>query len=217
MTPKQSARRSKRSHDAVLEAARELLAERGYANVTIEEIAARAGVGKTTIYRWWPAKASIFMELYTGLAAALQPLRDTGSLLGDLRAHLRGAFELLRTTIAGVALAGIVAEAQSNPDVARMLRSELAPSRRRVNRLILERAVERGEIDGSISLDLVADMITGIVWYCILVGRGPMDDALADEIVATIVQGIASGRGGAVEMPKRPRAGQAKGRLRATL
>jgi AcrR family transcriptional regulator len=72
-SPVEYPRRSKHSHRAVLKAAGELLAERGYAKITIEAIAARVGVGKTTIYRWWPAKASIYMELYTELAAETLP------------------------------------------------------------------------------------------------------------------------------------------------
>lgn len=203
-SPVENGRRSKHSHRAVLRAAEELLGERGYANITIEAIAARAGVGKTTIYRWWPAKASIYMELYTELATATLPPLDTGSLEGDLRELLRGAFALFRSTVAGLAVAGIIAEAQSNPDVARMLREDFAPSRRRINVEILERAVRRGEISAGISTEVVSDMITGAAWYCVLVGRSLAED-VADTIVDSILGGVRTGAAEQATAPTRKR------------
>src|SRR6266568_8536058 len=106
-------RRSKRSQRAVLDAAAKLLKQRGYADITIDGIAATAKVGKTTIYRWWPTKASIFMELYAELASKVTPPPDSGSVATDLALLLKGTFKLYRETAAGLALSGIVAEAQS--------------------------------------------------------------------------------------------------------
>jgi AcrR family transcriptional regulator len=185
-------RRSKRSHQAVLSAAESLLAARGYSSITIDQIAAAAGVSKATIYRWWPNKASIFMELYTNLAAGLQPPVDTGHLAADLRALVRGAFKLFRETIAGVALAGFIAEAQSNPAVANRLRNEFAPQRRSLSKAIFKRAIARGEIPAHASIDIFSDLITGFVYHSILVGNAAMTTKRADEAVRAIVNGLRS-------------------------
>src|SRR5260370_830118 len=83
-------RRSAHSHAAVLRAAADLAGRLGYANASIEQIAAEAGVGKQTIYRWWPNKAALFIEVYRGLVPADIVTDDTGSLAGDLEAVLQG-------------------------------------------------------------------------------------------------------------------------------
>jgi len=182
-------RRSKRSHEAVLASAEALLAERGYASITVDQIAARAGVGKATIYRWWPSKAAIFMEVYTLLAASAQHNVDTGSLALDLQKQVRGAFRLFRETVAGLALAGFVAEGQSNPEIATLLRDSFANQRREINAAIIRRAIARGEV-ADVSAEVVSEIITGAVYYAVLIGRSALSDRQADEIVGTILHGI---------------------------
>jgi len=176
---------------AILDAAAKLLSQRGYTDVTIEGIAAEAKVGKTTIYRWWPTKASIFIDVYSELSARVVPPPETADLTNDLRLLVKGAFKLYRSTAAGLALAGVVAEAQSNPEVSRIVRAEFVPSRRLLSRRILERAVVRGEVPGSINLDVASELITGAVWYYVLVGTGPTSDSAADQLVELIVRGVA--------------------------
>lgn len=183
-------RRSERSRRAVLDAAAKLLTERGYTAITIDGIAAEARVGKATIYRWWPTKASIFMELYAELAAAVTPPADTGSVLEDLSLLLRGAFKLYRETAAGLALAGIVAEAQSNATISRIVRNDFAPSRRQIIVAILERGVARGEISTDVDLELVSEVVAGASWYCVLVGSGQLTDKHATRLTRTILAGI---------------------------
>ena len=182
--------RSARSHRAILDAAAKLLRERGYANITIEGIAAEAGVGKTTIYRRWSSKAAIYLDLYAELAARIVPPADTGSVAADLTLLVRGAFKLYRETAAGLALAGIVAEAQSNAAVSGMVRNVFVPSRRQITLTILERAARRGEIAKGVDLEVVSEIISGAVWFYVLVGRGLLDDKHARRLVDTIVHGI---------------------------
>jgi len=187
-------RRSERSRRAILDAAAKLLSKRGYADITVEGIAAEAGVGKTTIYRWWPTKASIYMELYAELAAKITPPADTGNVATDLSLLIRGAFRLYRETAAGVALAGIIAEAQSNAAVSRIVRNEFAPSRRQIILTLLERGARRGEISKDIDLDLLSEAIAGAVWGCVLVGSAPLTDRHASRLIDTIIRGIYSGK-----------------------
>ena len=187
---KRRRRRSERSHRAVLGAAAELLDERGYAGVTIEGIAARAGVGKQTIYRWWPSKAAVFMEIYNERAAETLADLDTGSVGDDLRNLLGGMFVLFTNTSAGPAMSGMIAEAQSDPEAARAFREEFMARRRAVTRGILERGVARGELRSDLELDTAIDVFTGAVWQRLLQGHAPMDERYADGVVKIILPGM---------------------------
>ena len=175
---------------AVLAAAEALLSECGYSSITIEQIAARAGASKATIYRWWPSKAAIFMEIYSLLGNEFAQPGNTGTVENDLRTQLRAAFKLFRETVAAMALAGFVAEAQSNPETARLLREEFALFRRQANVDVLNRAIARGEVRADITPELVSEMISGAVYYSVLVGQPDFTDARADEIVRTILHGV---------------------------
>jgi AcrR family transcriptional regulator len=186
--------RSERSHRAILDTAARLLRERGYASITIEGVAAEAGVGKTTIYRRWPNKASLYMDLYAELAAKIVPPADTGDLVTDLALLVRGAFKLYRESAAGLALAGIVAEAQSNAEVSRIVRNEFVPSRTRITLTILERAAKRGDIRKDIDLRRASEIVSGAVWFYVLAGRALLNDREATRLVTMLVDGIRSDR-----------------------
>jgi AcrR family transcriptional regulator len=182
--------RSVRTHRAVMTAAAQLLAENGYASVTIEGIAARASVAKTTIYRWWSTKAAIFMELYNEVAAEMLTGLDTGSVEQDLRNLLLGLFKLFTTTSAGPAMVGMIAEAQSSPEFAKVFQEQFMAHRRNVTRKILERGVERGELQADLSIDLAIDVISGPIWYRLLQGHAPLDEHFADGVVRQVLFGI---------------------------
>ena len=188
--PAVQGRRSERSRRAVIDAAAKLLTERGYTAITMEGIASEAKVGKATVYRWWPNKASIFMELYAELADEITPPADTGSVLKDVTLLVCGAFKIYRETAAGLALAGIIAEAQSNAAVSRIVRNDFAPSRRHIILHLLERGVQRGEISPSADLELISEVLAGASWYCILVGSGQLSDRHATRIVETVLAGL---------------------------
>jgi len=182
--------RSQRTHRAVMTAAAELLAENGYASITIEGIAARAKVAKTTIYRWWSTKAAIFMELYNKLAAQMLTGLDTGSVEQDLYNLLRGLFKLFSTTSAGSAMVGMIAEAQSSPEFAKVFQEQFMVHRRNVTRKILERGVERGELLAELDIDLAIDIISGPIWYRLLQGHAPLDEHFADSVIHQVLFGI---------------------------
>jgi len=191
MEPTQpSRRRSEQSRRAVLDASSRLLTERGYADITIDAISLASGVSKTTIYRWWPTKASIFMELYAELAQRGTPPPDTGNVQTDLTQLLKGTFKLYRETAAGVALAGIVAEGQTNPSVSLLLRNDFAPSRRHIVSTLLRRAVERGELSGQTDVELVAEIVLAITWHTVLSGSGQLSDPYAERLVTSILSGV---------------------------
>ena len=183
-------RRNPQTHQAVLAAAEELLQEIGYSSVTIDRIADRSGVAKASIYRWWPNKAAVFMELYITIVRQARMPADTGTLEGDLREQARTAFRVFRTTVAGLALAGFVADAQSNPKTLTLLQEGIATDIRKLNMALLERARERGELNPRISTAAAADVMSGALYYHLLIRRGQFTNAEADQLTDVILQGI---------------------------
>src|SRR5438552_3527543 len=140
------ARRRTKTQARVLSAAGHILRRDGYARLTMERVAAESGVAKTTLYRRWPTKAALCMELYLDVAG--QELRDpdTGEVGRDLT-HIANTVVRLQTrTVAGPALIGLIAEAQLNPATRAPFLAEFADRRREVTRRVLRRAIQRGEL-----------------------------------------------------------------------
>ncbi len=183
-------RRSERSHQAILKAAAELLEEKGYGGVCIEAIATRAGVGKQTIYRWWSSKAAVIMETYAAQDTRNVPTPDTGKVEEDLCQILRQLFTILTTTTVGYAVAGLVAEAQTDSNVAVAFRDLFVADHREAIRTVLSQGITSGEIRPDLNLELGIDAIYGPIWYRLLVKHAPLDDAFAEELVNLVMEGI---------------------------
>ena len=183
-------RRSDRCHRAILTAAVELLEEKGYGGISVEAIAARAGVGKQTIYRWWPCKASVVMEAYAERATQNLPLPDTGCVKTDLGELLGQLATVLGSTSTGRALAGLIAEAQTDPHVAQEFRNQMIGCRRSATQTLLQRGIERGELRPDLDLELAIDSLYGPVWYRLLLQHAPLNREFAIALVEQVVMGI---------------------------
>jgi AcrR family transcriptional regulator len=182
-------RRDPRAHQAIIDATLEMLAVNGYARMTIESVAARAGVAKTTIYRRWPSKGPLVTEAIS-TQIHLGGLPDTGDTRADLGAFVRAVIVVLRTPMIRHTLPGLAVEVAGNPDLASALTSHLvAPKRARVSE-ILDRAVARGELEPDLDYEIVLDMLVGPVMWSALVSGTPLDDAFADRLVDGVVSGI---------------------------
>jgi AcrR family transcriptional regulator len=190
--PSTQKRRSSHSHEAVLAAAADLASRLGYAGAGIEMIAAEAGVGKQTIYRWWPNKAALFIEVYTRLVPASLIADDTGTLAGDLKALLSRLSGLYVGTAAGNILSGLVAEAQTDPAIAAQLRETYVGPRRAILRSVLARAVSRGEIEPVADPDFASDLFSGAVWFRILLGERRLDESFTDQLVNAFLGAVAA-------------------------
>jgi AcrR family transcriptional regulator len=195
--PPNPSRRNPQVHDAILEAAAALLEEKGYAGVTIDAIASRAGAGRQTIYRWWSSKAAIFMEVYNRAAQVTIGEAgeiDTGSLAGDVQALILGLRSLFTQTIAGKALQGMVAEVQCNPSAAQPF-LEFMEERFAIADRIYERALARNELDATIDRDTFMDLIGGPIVYRLLIEHAPLDEAFALQMARVVISGIGRGEG----------------------
>lgn len=193
--------RSERAERAILEAAVELLDESGLSSMTIEEVAARAGVGKASIYRRWPGKGALALDAFRGEFLAGQRDLDTGSLRSDLLAAVRAWIRAIDGAPTGRTLSGLIAEIQNDPRLAaEWLERVVAPVR--VRRLaMIDRALARGEIPPGSDPDLLLDMAFGPVYHRYLNTHLPLTDGFARGIASMVAS--AAEAGAAVTAPEK--------------
>jgi AcrR family transcriptional regulator len=182
--------RSERAKQAILTATADVLLSDGLRAVTAEGIAARAGVSKATLYKWWPSKATAAVDAFLMIVQPQVADPDTGDLAQDLAVPALAQIRLFRDTRIGFALASLVAEAQNDPEVAAALRDRWLAPRRAQARLAVVRARERGEIRDGIGDDFVLDLVFGPVYYRLLLGHGPLDESLVLDTVDVVVRGV---------------------------
>jgi AcrR family transcriptional regulator len=192
--------RSEEARTAILEAADDLLAERGFAGVTIEGIAARAGVAKQTIYRWWTSKTDILFDALAEDAAAYFTASDSDDLGGDLRRHLRQLAVFLTDTDAGAVCRALAGQAQHDPAVAARFRADFVTPQRDRDRAPFRRAQGRGELPDDMDIDFAVDQLVGPVYYRVLITGQPVPpeftDALVDHYLCRGQAGAARSVGG---------------------
>jgi AcrR family transcriptional regulator len=184
--------RSRRTETAILRAASELLAEKGLAAMTMEGVAARAGVGKASIYRRWPSVGLLALDATLEQYLHDQPGRDTGSLEGDLLATARGWIRSVKGPT-GPVLRFLTAEVQSDPDLAAAWRDRVVKQIRLRRRPIVERAVARGEIPAGSDPELILDLLFGPLYHRLLNGHLPLNDRFAVGVARMIAVAAAAG------------------------
>ncbi|MYW03066.1 TetR/AcrR family transcriptional regulator, partial [Streptomyces sp. SID3343] len=179
--------RSEAARLAVLEAADDLLVEKGFAGVTMEGIAARAGVAKQTIYRWWKTKADVLMDAFLQDAAEDLTPPDSGDIALDLRDYLGRLAYFLAESDSGAVFRALIAQAQHDPVFARDFRSNWLDAQRRRDRLPLERAVRDGRLPTDLDIATEADHLVGPLYYRVLVTAEPIDKAFTNNLVDTFL------------------------------
>jgi AcrR family transcriptional regulator len=185
-----SARRSEKSRRAVLSAALELLHETGYAALTVEAIAARAGVGKQTIYRWWPGKGAVILDAMGDAAPAAPALPDTGDIDADLRAVVRAivaelADPRLSATTRALTIETLTSDALAEQVRDRVLRPQLDAVKDR-----LRAAQDAGQVRPGIDLDQAVELFVGPAYHRWLLRTGPLTDAYADTLTTLALRAL---------------------------
>jgi AcrR family transcriptional regulator len=178
--------RSEESRRAILDTTLRLTMRDGYQALTIKAVAQDAGVGRQTIYRWWPTKAALALEAIRELAERVARPEPTGDAERDLRALLRASFRLAPSV--GSAISGMMAEAQHDPEFAEVLQRGLLAPRREIVREILAAGQRDGQLGREASLDLAVDLVWGTMWYRTLSGHAPVDESLAEELSEAVVR-----------------------------
>lgn len=174
---------------AIRGAALALVVERGFADVTIESIAARAGVGKATVYRRWPCKADLIVHAFFETVVPLVRIQDSGDLRADFRQQLR----LVVREMAGPngrVLATLLACMQMDASLAESFRTRWLAVRRAEGRLAIERGVERGELPRGTDPDFVMDALYSPLHFRLLAGHGPLSTAFSDQLVELVFDGL---------------------------
>lgn len=184
-----STRRSLRARSAILQAALALCREVGFAKLTIEAIAERAGVGKQTIYRWWPSKGAVVLEALNEYAGEVADFPDTGDVIADLRQPMTGVAGLFSSPDFVPVYTGVIAAAQSDPDLAQTLLDTTVMPRIASCRRRLERAQQQGEIRADADLNTIVELLYGGLYHRLLLRTRPP----SPEQVATILDLVFDG------------------------
>ncbi|GAA2786112.1 TetR/AcrR family transcriptional regulator [Crossiella cryophila] len=180
--------RSEHARRAVLEAADDLLVEKGFAGVTIEAIASSAGVAKQTIYRWWSTKTDILLDAFLQDAAEDLAVPDHGEVGADLRDYLSSLTHFLTRSDAGAVLRALLGQAQHDPAFAAVLRARFLDEQHDRDRLVIERAVHRGQLPADLDVPAEVDQLVGPIYYRLLVTGDRIDEHFTDRLVAAFLQ-----------------------------
>ncbi len=203
MAETKSAPRRGRPRDAaartrILAAANALLNEGGIGAVTMEAIAARAGVGKPTIYREWPNAQAVAMAAFLENTRQPAPTRAKGKALDLLRLHLRKVAETFATR-AGRNTALMIATAQQDSELSKVFRSHFIIKSREEGRAMLTLAIASRELRKDVDLEVALDLIYAPLYFRLLIGHGPLDAAFTDAVLDTALNGLKPRHHGARE------------------
>jgi AcrR family transcriptional regulator len=188
--------RSLEARRAILKATHELLAEGGLSSVTIEGIAARAGVGKPTIYRSWPNAQAVamaaLMESDPGTSTPPGMAQGVGSALGELRAQLHEVARVFGAPL-GRSVALMIAAAEQETELSKVFRNHFILARRNEGRTFLARAKANGETGSDFDMEVALDLIYAPVFYRLLMGHAPLTPRFIDDALNLALTGLTAG------------------------
>jgi AcrR family transcriptional regulator len=184
--------RSESRRAAILAAAGDLMLEGGLSAATMEAIAERAGASKATIYKWWPSRGAVALEGFMVRAADSWSIPEDASAPEALRVLVASAVRLFAGTPAGQLMRSLAADAQSQPEIARALREQWFGPRRAVAAEIIRKGIENGELRADLDLAVTLDLVFAPVYYRLLFGHEPLDEAFAARSIEHVLHGIAA-------------------------
>jgi AcrR family transcriptional regulator len=188
--------RSEPARQAILAAATDLLLARGLSAVSMDSIAERAGVSKATIYRWWPTKETLALDvLYEQLTEPSPEPPDTGTLRGDLLELFTGWIERVGERPFGRMIGALVTEAATDPTFGALYRERYVEPRRAQAREIFAAAIARGEVGIGTDVEAAIDLLYGPLYHRLLHGHAPLSREFVGYIVGVVVDGLGALRG----------------------
>jgi AcrR family transcriptional regulator len=168
----------------------EELAERGYQGLSMDRVAARAGVGKAALYRRWRSKHAMLVDVVAQVATAAALPPDTGSLRGDVLAFVDDALAVLEHPIASRVISDLVAEARRSPELADALYSRYRDPRREAGEAMLRRAAERGELPPDVDAELALDLLAGPLYLRAVVAGGSIDATYPERLADAFLRAV---------------------------
>ncbi|MEV6652579.1 TetR/AcrR family transcriptional regulator [Streptomyces sp. NPDC051219] len=181
--------------ETIRQAMFEELAEAGYARMSMEAVTRRAGVGKAALYRRWPSKEAMVVELISEAAGEHIPTTtDSGSLPGDVERFIRETLGALRHPLVGRIIPDLLAESARSGTLREALHDAVLAPRRAAVATVLRRAADRGELPPDIDTSLAIDLFGAPLYFRMLAAGGPTDDAYIARLTRAVVAAIAAGR-----------------------
>jgi AcrR family transcriptional regulator len=188
--PRPGRPRSERAHREILDATRGLITEVGFADLRLEHVAARAGVGKATIYRHWPSKEALVLELLLELAAPFLEISDVGDTRRELRAAVGNAVRGLTKSEFGPVMRAVLGQLATNPALGEPFRATVVHARRREIAGVVRRGVQRGDLRAGTDPHIATELLIGPVYYRLVFG-GRLDGRFAARVVDAYLDGFA--------------------------
>ena len=182
--------RSEHARRAILDAAGELMLEGGLRATTMEAIAARAGVSKATVYKWWPSRGAVALEGFLDRVQRATVMPEGLDAVAALTFQLDQLVRLFRDTDAGSIMRAIVSQAESDPELARAVRERWLAPRRALAMDVVRTGIARGELRADLDPDAVMDQLYAPLYYRLIFGHAPLDPDLARTLVTQLVGGI---------------------------
>ncbi len=189
LKPGRGRRRAEDVRNATLTTAAELLLAEGVHGLTFSKVAARAGVSKMTLYKWWPSPGALAFDAYYDTFKDTLAFPDTGDIRRDLTTQLHSFVELLNRN--GSVIAGIIGAAQGDSDLAEALSTHYVTQRRRLAVERLTRAREAGQIREGVDLETIVDQLWGAAYHRLLMPAQPLTTDFTDQLIANLFQGLA--------------------------
>jgi AcrR family transcriptional regulator len=177
--------------EEVLEAAAELLFTEGMRAFTIEKVANSSGASKMTIYKWWSSKGALALDGYSHRVAPELAFPDTGDIEADLRAQLHAFVRVIRDSPAGRAIAELIGQAQSDPELKAGYLQRYSSPRRALAVAAMETAKQRGQLRASLDTETVVDQLWGACYHRLLLPDQPLTHEFVDTLVDNLFRGIA--------------------------
>jgi AcrR family transcriptional regulator len=181
--------RSEEARKAILESTLELLKQSGFADLSIESIASHAGVGKATVYRWWPNKGGLVMDAFVSVAEQELSFPPSGPVEKAIREQMKKWSSIFGGPL-GRVIAAVIGAGQSEPEMLEAFQNYYVEPRRREARELLKQAIENGEIRSDLDPDLILDILYGPLYFRLLIQSGPLTLAFIDQVFEIVWPGL---------------------------
>jgi len=186
--------RSEQARQAILRSTLKLLEHTSFPVLSIEAIAADAGVGKATVYRWWPNKGALVVDAFASSSEDELHFPDTGSVQRDMSLQMNQFLGILRTR-RGRTVAAMLGAGQSDPELLESFRERFLRKRRQEAYQTLRRGIERGELPRNLDLDLVLDVLYGAIYMRFLIRHDELSETYINEVCRLVLGDAARGNG----------------------
>jgi AcrR family transcriptional regulator len=181
--------RSEEARKAILQSTLELLKESGFTDLSIESIAAHAGVGKATVYRWWPNKAALVVDAFVSVVEEELRYPVSGPAKKAIRERMNRWTKVFRSPL-GQVIAAVIGAGQSEPEMLRAFYDHWVEPRRREARRLLKQSMKNGEIRADVDPDTVLDILYGPLYLRLLLQNAPLTADFADAVFDIIMPGL---------------------------